>query len=268
MSFWTIAAPIIGAVIGAAGQVSAAKKQAKAAAQASNAMRLDLGYLRKEAEENGFNPLTVLQATGGAGSHGQVQPISPGFLSFLAGQAPAMGQAIGGALSPQTKADLDLTKSQTALNNQMVLESQQRPQDVSVAHGNRAEDDYLAAYAADPGGYTLMRSMSGAPIEVRNDILHRLQLEPGSLYGVAEDSEMVFGEIGSEITGIGNIGDAGLFGDNVVVRKVEQVNNAPAVIGQSTLPSADDSWLTPIYDWLQNDVPSESRRGRNLGRVN
>lgn len=30
--------------------------------------KLDLGFLRKEAEENGFNPFSVLQATGGAGS--------------------------------------------------------------------------------------------------------------------------------------------------------------------------------------------------------
>jgi len=33
-----------------------------------NAGKLDLGYLRAEAERNGFNPLTVLRATGGQGS--------------------------------------------------------------------------------------------------------------------------------------------------------------------------------------------------------
>lgn len=258
MAFWSIAAPIIGSVIGAAGQRSAAKAQA-------NAGKLDLGHLRAEAEAHGFNPLTVLQATGGAGS--MTTAAAPGFLSFLAGQAPAMGQAIGNALSPSTKADLDLTRSQTALNNQMILESQQRPRDASVAHGNREEDDYLAAYAADPGGYTLMRSMSGSPIEVRNDILHRLQLEPGSLYGIAEDAEATFGEIGGEITGIGNIGDAG-FGAGSIVRKVEQVNSAPPVIGQSTLPPADAGWLGPIWDWLNDDTPSTGSRGRNRGRVN
>ena len=47
----------------------AARKSAKKRAQATqNAGKLDLGYLRTEAERNGFNPLTVLRATGGQGS--------------------------------------------------------------------------------------------------------------------------------------------------------------------------------------------------------
>lgn len=47
----------------------AARKSAKRRAQATqNAGKLDLGYLRTEAERNGFNPLTVLRATGGQGS--------------------------------------------------------------------------------------------------------------------------------------------------------------------------------------------------------
>jgi hypothetical protein len=47
----------------------AASKSAKKRAQATqNAGKLDLGYLRAEAERNGFNPLTVLRATGGQGS--------------------------------------------------------------------------------------------------------------------------------------------------------------------------------------------------------
>jgi len=50
-------------------QAYAAKKSRKQQAQATqNTGKLDLGYLRQEAENNGFNPLTVLQSTGGAGS--------------------------------------------------------------------------------------------------------------------------------------------------------------------------------------------------------
>ena len=50
-------------------QAAAARKSRKQQAQATqNAGKLDLGYLRQEAENNGFNPLTVLQSTGGAGS--------------------------------------------------------------------------------------------------------------------------------------------------------------------------------------------------------
>lgn len=50
-------------------QAAAARKSRKQQAQATqNTGKLDLGYLRQEAENNGFNPLTVLQSTGGAGS--------------------------------------------------------------------------------------------------------------------------------------------------------------------------------------------------------
>jgi len=50
-------------------QSYAASRSAKKRAQATqNAGKLDLAYLRAEAEKNGFNPLTVLRATGGQGS--------------------------------------------------------------------------------------------------------------------------------------------------------------------------------------------------------
>ena len=52
---------IAGALIGAYG----ARRNAKAMRGAND---LDLEKLRREAEENGFNPLTVLRATGGQGS--------------------------------------------------------------------------------------------------------------------------------------------------------------------------------------------------------
>jgi len=50
-------------------QAASARRSRKKQAQATqNTGKLDLGYLRQEAENNGFNPLTVLQSTGGAGS--------------------------------------------------------------------------------------------------------------------------------------------------------------------------------------------------------
>lgn len=237
MAFWSIAAPIIGGLLGAKGQRDAAKANAEAG-------KLDLAHLRDQALKYGFNPLTVLQATGGAGS--TTSPAVPGFLSFLASQAPAMGQAIGNALDPQRKADLELTRSQSALNRQMEAESiAQMAAPGSVAHGNRDEDDFMAAYAANPNGYTTMRSMTGAPIEVRNDVLFRLNLAPGSLYGLAEDAEAIAGEIAGEAQGIGNIGDTtGMLGGTPIVRKLEEQGPVqPALrrspITVSTLKPAD-----------------------------
>lgn len=50
-------------------QSYAASRSAKSRSQGmQNAGKLDLAYLRAEAEKNGFNPLTVLRATGGQGS--------------------------------------------------------------------------------------------------------------------------------------------------------------------------------------------------------
>lgn len=215
MGFWSIAAPILGNVVGAIGANKAAKAQA-------NAGKLDLGHLRAQAKAHGFNPLTVLQATGGAGS--MTTAAAPGFLSFLAAQAPSMGQTIANHFDPQRKADLELTRSQSALNRQMEAESiAQMAAPGSVAHGSREEDDFMAFYAANPNGYTTMRSMTGAPIEVRNDVLFRLKLEPGSLYGLAEDAEAIAGEIAGEAQGIGNIGDtSGMLGGTPIVRKLEE----------------------------------------------
>lgn len=215
MAFWSIAAPILGKVVGAIGANKAAKAQA-------NAGKLDLGHLRKEAEDHGFNPLTVLQATGGAGS--MTTAAAPGFLSFLAAQAPSIGETIGNAFDPQRKADLDLTRSQAALNRQMEAESiAQIGAEGSVAHGDREEDDYMKHYLENPDGWTRMRAITGEPIEVRNDILYRLKLPPGALYGAAEDAEFIFAEAGSEITGVGNIGDTTeSLGGSPIVRRVEQ----------------------------------------------
>jgi len=59
----------VGQLASIGAQAYAAKKSRKKQAQATqNTGKLDLGYLRQEAENNGFNPLTVLQSTGGAGS--------------------------------------------------------------------------------------------------------------------------------------------------------------------------------------------------------
>lgn len=223
MAFWSIAAPILGKVVGAIGANKAAKAQA-------NAGKLDLGHLRAQAEAHGFNPLTVLQATGGAGS--MTTAAAPGFLSFLAAQAPSIGETIGNAYDPQRKADLDLTRSQASLNRQMEAESiAQMAAPGSVAHGNREEDDFMAAYAANPDGHTVMRSMTGAPIKVRNDVLYRLGLEPGSLYGLAEDAEAIAGELAGEAQGIGNIGDTSemLGGTPIVIRMEQQGPVQPAL---------------------------------------
>ena len=109
-------------------------------------------------------------------------------------------------------------------------------------------------YLEKPEGFTQMRSISGAPIMVRNDILYRLRLAPGAVYGIAEDAEAIFGELGGEVTGVGNIGDTAV---NPIVktpkivkpqepRPTSKGRNKPR-IQTKALPPA---WLQSTYDWL------------------
>lgn len=203
MGFWSIAAPIIGSVIGAVGQ----RQQAKAM---QNAGQLDLGKLREEAIANGFNPVGVLQATGGAGfqKSGEV----PGFLSFLAGQVPGMMSDLGTAKrwndgKAQRDADLAHTQSATSLNNAMEAETIAR---MGAPSATREEEDYMAMYKANPEGFSPVINMEGQTRWVKNKILYRLEIEPNTLYGIGEDYEALYGEIGGQAGGMANTANEAL----------------------------------------------------------
>jgi hypothetical protein len=81
----------------------------------ANAGKLNLAHTRKEATENGFNPLTVLRATGGQGSthsadHGKLA--SAAFWSTFANQN-----------SSQSRANLANTRASTlSMNNSLIDE--------------------------------------------------------------------------------------------------------------------------------------------------
>lgn len=102
----------------AATLVSAGSAAVSTYAQSRNANKLanqgtDLGKLRREAEANGFNPLTVLRATGGQGfkqdvSMGSGALASAAFFNSFAG----LGQNI--AQSKQQEATLKNTMASTA----------------------------------------------------------------------------------------------------------------------------------------------------------
>ena len=57
-------APLIGGAIGAVGQLMAPKPKASAGS-------IDLKGLRRDAEEAGFNPLTIIRGGGGADDEGK-----------------------------------------------------------------------------------------------------------------------------------------------------------------------------------------------------
>lgn len=196
---------VAGALVGAAGSALSARQQAKSG-------RLDLAHLRAQAEANGFNPLSVLEATGGQGSRSAE---APGFLSFLAGNVGQMASNwhTEESNAKHTQAQIDNLNSNTRYNDAMVAQASAPG---SIRGANR-EPDYMDVYNANPDGYTAMRTIAGHPIEVRNDVLARLDIPPGGLYGLADDAEMIYADAGSWITGATNAADDAL-GANPITR--------------------------------------------------
>ena len=219
MGFWSIAAPIAGAVIGAKGQRDAAKA-------AAGAGQLDLGKLRADALAHGFNPLTVLGATGGRGF--ETTADAPGFLSFLAQQGPQVGASIGQAIQdrPQRDADLANTQAQTGYYDAMAAQAEADALRSSVAGGDRIEDQL----AANPLGYSAMRRLDGGLVDVRNDIILALRKRPGDTL-IAEDFEALSGDIGQEFSAALDAASIA-FGGTAVIRDHTTQRPAAPVLGQ------------------------------------
>ena len=68
-------------------------------------------------------------------------------------------------------------------------------------------------------------------------------MPPGAVYGIAEDAEAVFGEIGGEITGVGNIGDTAV---NPIVTTPVQVTPLDGAENGVLSSSWLESLLGPI----------------------
>jgi hypothetical protein len=124
---------------GAATLVGAGSSALSTYAQSRNAQKManqgtDLGKLRREAEANGFNPLTVLRATGGQGfkqnvSLGSGALASAAFFNSFAG----LGQNIAQAKQQEAtlKNTLASTRSYTARSQPLGTAATTIPSDIS-----------------------------------------------------------------------------------------------------------------------------------------
>lgn len=239
MAFWSLLAkPLAGmftkqmigsALLGAGGSYLAQRQLAKE-------NRLDLGRLRAQSAQHGFNPLTVLGATGGRGFEGGGGSAA-GFLSHLAMQGQKMFDYSMGA--DQRQADLNLTNAQAKYYNTSA--------DTTVQTGPR-ETDYMDFYLENPDAMIPARNFAGQPIRVRADVMARLDLPPGSLYGIGEDYEGIFGEFGGQIGGIDNLlrDGTGVIGGTPIVdnaRTVRQENPPMANPSQNMFDFG--TWLNP-----------------------
>jgi hypothetical protein len=136
------AATLVGAGSAALSSIAQTRNANKMANQGT-----DLGKLRREAEANGFNPLTVLRATGGQGfkqnvSMGSGALASASFFNAFAG----LGQNI--AQAKQQEATLKNTMASTANYT-----AQTRALS-SAAQGSQRDPDAISLYVpvVDPSG--------------------------------------------------------------------------------------------------------------------
>jgi hypothetical protein len=124
-SFIPVVGPFVGPALSYIGSRKNAKAQQKFALANQDAGKLDLSYLRNQALENGFNPLTVLRATGGAGS--SVSSGVPPMPSFFSGVGSFVNQSFDNVIrSNQQQSDLANLDALTGLYQAQTSESIQR----------------------------------------------------------------------------------------------------------------------------------------------
>lgn len=190
--------------------------------------RIDFQGMRDDAQRAGFNPLTVLRSGG-----------MSGYMIPAMSKQSFAGQMLGGAMTGafDAWANKDIEEYNAEVRR---LDIEQRKADLSISRSTIAqmnrppERDFMQDYLDDPAGFTPMKAIAGHDIMVRNDILYRLGLPPGALYGIAEDAEAIFGEVGGEVTGVGNIGDT--FSHPIVTDPIQVTTlDEPSLLSQTFL---------------------------------
>jgi len=172
--------------------------------------------LRDSAVRAGFNPLTALRS-------GMFQQAN-----LFAREADTFrGDLFGGlakaALAmPQARLDAEMRDLERREREANILYTGALASS-AMERGNSFNplETAMNSYRANMSGYTEMISTDGSRIEVRNDILHALRLEPGSLFGIAEHYEAIGGEIQGEAAGVG------VAIDDYTNPIVRQVGNGP-----------------------------------------
>lgn len=199
--------PVLGAVAGSLGSSLLSKSRSSQTSQES----LDLNKLVKDAQAAGFNPLTVLQATGGRGFGGTSQASSSDFdVGSMAAGAALSGIGDYFANDQQRRlaeAEIDLTEARAA-SLRAAPQNFAAPPKASI--GNQAVRDlsepanYLPADNATPekvnatdlAGQELMGNMA-----VAGDVV-----EPSRNWSDAEVIEGRYGDVVSWAYGLATLG--------------------------------------------------------------
>lgn len=173
---------------------------------------IDLAEMRKQAKANGFNPLTVLRATGGAGFTSGVAP-SP--MSVLGAGFSQIGNVMEGAAMRDMAQEahesaLELVDAQvTAFKREPVSTAMVSAVPTNERELMPLEFSRFADQPVESIPYWNVRSIGGDTFQIRADVLERLQIGEGSTI-VTEDWEMMLGEVGGEFEGLSAVIKGGL----------------------------------------------------------
>lgn len=194
----------------AVGGALSTRQQAKAQAAANTT---DLVALRARAKAAGFNPLTVLQATGGQGF--AAQPI-PSFLSALGSQVGAFAQTyyeldrqenLDARAGQLAQAQIENLNASTKRLQQPVLQAPAaRPKDEIEIYGPLEGQKWVKMYHA----------VSGNEFYLREGVLKTLRKTTDQW--TAEDEEALFGEVVGEFKGLASAFDSLFSGASVMKR--------------------------------------------------
>lgn len=187
----------------------------------SKAPKLDLAGLRANAKANGFNPLTVLRLTGGAGhmtSGSDIGVKLTNFGSMLTDfgsnqRALASKDKMDAAAIDLMGAQRDLALSQLKATTGFAGGSGGRLSKAAGASVVKETDGFdrsdffrgPAAFADQP--WVDVFNAAGTPFRIRQGIADRFKLGAGSVM-IQEDFEGVLGDVWSEFQATGMIGDA------------------------------------------------------------
>jgi len=194
----------------AVGGALSSRQQSRAQAAANTT---DLVALRARAKEAGFNPLTVLQATGGQGF--AAQPI-PSFLSALGSQVGTFAQTyydldrqenLDARAGQLAQAQIENMNASTKRLQQPVLQAPAaRPKDEIEIYGPLEGQEWVEMYHA----------VSGQKFYLREGVLKTLGKTTDQW--TAEDEEALFGEVVGEFKGLASAFDSLFSGASVMKR--------------------------------------------------
>lgn len=171
---------------------------------------LNLRKLRNDAINNGFHPLTVLQATGGQGFH---TGGGPNKLATFAESAAGMADVLQNYASFKTAqeesdARIRLIDAETKAAEGRISAGKAPTAFVPLSAENRALDQVTPQFQTwNDVPYIRVYNVDGTSFQVKKLVADRLQLKEGDVW-IAEDTEAVWGDIVGELASLGVLGSA------------------------------------------------------------